>query len=309
MIIELSKNIKLIRPEKKASFPYSNSLFIDDDIRLIIDAGAGGKAFSAIPLAEIDLLFLSHYHFDHTHGTRHFNRAKIMVGSQEEPAYTDPSAYAFYSGFSRWEELMGYPKKQSFAGGVNLPLDVVEKPGYRPIPLGGVFNDGDSFSLGSITVHTLHTPGHTHGHYAFWLDKEGILFACDIDLSPGGPWYGEELSDFDEVIKSVERIIQMDPEILVSSHRRAFKQPDDNIKQLLRNYLDVALKREENILECLSVPRSIAEIAQMGLVYEPPWTQYIDFWNRMMILKHLERLQRLNMVEKTDKAGYIRKYS
>lgn len=307
MIIELTRNIILVRPQPRASFPYSNSLYVDDDTRLVIDAGSG-YAFSDIPVSEIDLLFLSHYHFDHTHGTGYFNRAGIMAGVQEAPGYSDLDAYIDFTGFSHWDELMSQAKSQPFTGGGGYPEDVLEKPGFREIKLARAFSDSDRFSLGSTTVQTIHTPGHTHGHYSFWFEKEGILFSCDIDLSPGGPWYGEEYSDIDDLVKSVDRIAEIDPPIMLSSHRRVFKQPEDNIKRMLKEYLGVALKREEDILGCLTEPRTTGQIAQLGLVYEPnPRTQHLDFCNKMMIVKHLNRLQRMGLAEKTDTGAYIRK--
>lgn len=307
MIIDLSKQIKLIRPEGRASFPYSNSLYVDDDIRLVIDAGAG-QAFGEIPEADVDLLFLSHYHFDHTHGTGRFKRARIMAGIQEAPAYEDFGAYFDFTGFSHWKELMVQPRNQPFIATAGYPDDVFEKPGFREIKLAGTFGDLEQFDLGRTTVQVLHTPGHTHGHYSFWFEKEGILFASDLDLSPGGPWYGEEYSNVDDLVSSVNRIIEIDPPIMLTSHRRVFKQPDDDIKQMLREYLGVTLRREEDILRSLKEPHTIDDIEGLGLVYEPlPRTQHIEFWNKMMIIKHLDRLQRIGLIEKTDTGAFLRK--
>lgn len=308
MIIDLTRNIKLIRPQGRAFFPYSNSLYVDGDTRLVIDAGAGGQALAEIPADRTDLLFLSHYHFDHTHGTGYFPRAGIMAGSEEAAGYSDLEAYIDFTGFSHWNELMIHPKSQSFISTAGYPDDVLERPGFREIKLCGSFKDLDRFSLGGAEVQAIHTPGHTHGHYSFWFEKEGILFACDIDLSPGGPWYGEEYSNVDDLIKSVDRIIAMDPQVMLTSHRRVFRQPEDDIKQMLIDYLGVALKREEGILESLREPRTIDQIAELGLVYDPnPRTQHLEFWNKMMISKHLDRLQRWGLAEKTEDGLFIRR--
>jgi len=95
---------------------------------------------------------------------------------------------------------------------------------------------------------------------------------------------------------------------MLTSHRRVFKQPDDNIKQLLKEYLGVTLGREEAILHSLQEPRTIDDIEELGLVFEPlPRTQHIEFWNKMMIVKHLNRLHRMGLIEKTDTGAYIRR--
>ncbi|WP_054697169.1 MBL fold metallo-hydrolase [Syntrophomonas palmitatica] len=307
MIIDLTDTIKLLRPQPRASFPYSNSIFIDDDIKTVIDAGAGGRVYSEIPTSAVERICLSHYHFDHTHSLGYFRSAVVMAGVEEALVYSSPEAYFDFSGFARWEMLMGQPKRQLFSGGSNLPPDVPEKPGFRPISLHSVFSDGDIISCGKTKIETVHIPGHTNGHYGFWFEKEGILFTADIDLSPGGPWYGEEYSDFDQVITSVQRIMELKPEILVTSHRRVFKRNNDNVDALLRDYLAVALQREEDILSFLDQPRTIDDIAQQGLVYDPaPRTEHLVFWNKMMILKHLQRLKKWGQVIQPDDYHFIR---
>lgn len=307
MIIDLTRQIKLIRPQGRSFFPYSNSLYVDDDTRLVIDAGSG-QAYSDIPASQVELLFLSHYHFDHTHGTDYFKRAGIMAGVQEAPAYSSLESYIEFTGFAHWSELMDHPKSQPFTGSAGYPEDVKEKPGFREIKLAGAFKDLDRIPLGNTTMLAVHTPGHTHGHYSFWFEKEGIFFASDLDLSPGGPWYGEEYSDVDALIQSVDRINEIDPPVILTSHRRVFKKPDDDIKHMLKDYLGVTLKREEDILEALKEPRTIDQIADLGLAYEPnPRTQHVEFWNKMMILKHINRLQRMGLIEKTDTNEYLRK--
>jgi len=307
LLIDLTDKIKLLRPEPRASFPYSNSIYIDDDVKTVIDAGAGGRVYGDIPVLNVDRLCLSHYHFDHTHSTAFFANAAIMAGAEEAPVYSSPELYFASSGFSRWEGLMGQQKRLNFSAGNNLPEDVPEKPGFRLIELQGVFRDGDIIPCGRTNIQAIHTPGHTHGHYAFWFEKEGILFSADIDLSPGGPWYGEEYSDFDQVIASVKRVLDIKPGILVSSHRRVFRREIDDIDSLLRNYLEVALRREEDMLRFMDRPRTIDDIAAQGLVYDPaPRNEHLVFWNKMMILKHLQRLEKQGRILQTDGGHYVR---
>ncbi len=82
MIIDLNNRVKVIRPEAVAVFPYSNSLFINDDIRVMVDAGAGGKAYLPIKSNSIDLLLITHNHFDHVNGLSLFSNAQIMAGQE-----------------------------------------------------------------------------------------------------------------------------------------------------------------------------------------------------------------------------------
>ncbi|HZJ83987.1 MAG TPA: MBL fold metallo-hydrolase [Syntrophomonadaceae bacterium] len=306
MVIDLNKEIKVIRPEALAVFPYSNSLFIDDDIRVMIDAGAGGRAYKPIEPKSVDIVLLTHNHFDHINGVSFFQNAQILAGQEEAEGYTNPEVYAVWAGFKQWEKLMGRAKMERFAESIPMPEDVPVKPGFNRIELAGVIKDNDVFDLGKTRVHALHTPGHSHGHYAFYMEKEGVLFSGDIDIAPRGPWYGGELSDFDDLVKSVEKIIELDPRILVTSHRRIFYGKDENIAEIIRDYINIPLEKENRILDFLVKPQTVNDIAQQDFAKDyPQKTSHAEFWTKMMITKHLDRLLRQDKIVKLDKAYYV----
>ncbi|MDO4540904.1 MAG: hypothetical protein Q4B48_07410, partial [Syntrophomonadaceae bacterium] len=55
--------IKLIRPQSPADYPFSNSIFVQDDINILIDLGSGTGAYH--PMADkVDMVLFTHYHFD-----------------------------------------------------------------------------------------------------------------------------------------------------------------------------------------------------------------------------------------------------
>ena len=286
MIIALDNNLKLIRPEGKAMFPYCNSIYIDDEIKTLIDAGSGGNAYQEIPKAEIGLILLSHSHFDHTHGLGYFPQARIMAGLEEQYAFQDENKFYITAGFQRWEELMGSKKDEKMTTQTPLPDDVLVKPGFRKVELSGVFKDGDEIVVGSTRLIALHTPGHSVGHYGFYFPDQKILFSGDMDISPRGPWYGGYDSDFGAVVASVEKLIALEPEVLVTSHRKLFFE---DIEKRLREYIQIALDRDHKIMTYLHEPRTLEEIAGQELgFYELGKTAFNVFWSKVMILKHLE---------------------
>lgn len=304
MITELTRNIKVIRPEGKAIFPYSNSIYVDDDVKTVIDAGAGGRAYADIPVNEVGLLLLSHFHFDHVQGISFFPQARVMAAREEADCYRDADIYMQYSGYARWEELMGYRKIELFSEYMPMPDDVPIPLGFQPVEVAGCFNDGEEIVLGQTTVTAIHTPGHSPGHYSFYFAREGIMFSGDIDISPRGPWYATEFSDFDAFVKSVNKIIDLHPRILVTSHRRIFYE---DVEKNLRDFLAIGLTKEEMIYEYLSEPRSVEDIALQDFAYDSQYrTSFHIFWTKMMIIKHLERLEKLGKIRKIETERYVR---
>lgn len=306
MIVEINKNVQFIRPAGKAVFPYCNSVFINGDPSVLIDVGSGGRAYHQLR-KQVDIVLLSHNHFDHINGISFFPNAQVWASREEAPGYQDAAVYASYNGYQHWEKLMGQPRKQRLAQTTVMPDDMPVQPGFIPIDLDGIIDDGLKWDTGKEQIIALHTPGHSHGHYSFWLESSGILFSGDIDLSPYGPWYGAENSDFDQLEASVRKLEQIDPAVLITSHRRMFKREEADIPQLLRDYLDIALQKEHHVLEYLEKPRTFADIADQPFISTyPTQTEHTKFWSRMMLLKHLKRLKAQGLIVEGEEGHWYR---
>jgi glyoxylase-like metal-dependent hydrolase (beta-lactamase superfamily II) len=118
---------------------------------------------------------LTPHHFDHIHGVDYFKNARIMAGKEELWAFTDKDRYMESLGYHRWEELMGSPKDDNWAK-ISLPADVLRGPGFQSIPVTAVFEDGDEIGLGHTSLTTVHVPGLSPGHYAFFFPRKKSCF-------------------------------------------------------------------------------------------------------------------------------------
>lgn len=298
MIIDLTGRIKVVRPQEKSKFPYSNSVLVEDEERIVIDAGAGGRAYADICPEAVDLLLLSHIHFDHIHGAGLFMRAEMMAGDEEAGAYRDPAEYSKYSGFVLWDQLMSEPLDNSLAIIVSS-YDDVKRPDFADFRVNGRLYDGMRIPAGHTEITALHTPGHSPGHYAFYFEKEGILFSCDLDLAPKGPWYGGVYCDAAQVEESIRRLMEISPSVLVTSHRRVFDWQKDNVPALFQQYLDVMLRREERLISYLREPRSLSDLARQEFKLEGHPHNILEvFWTKIMFLKHLEKMEKTGRVFK-----------
>jgi len=297
----LSRGIQVVAPQGKPIYPYGNCLYIEDDRPTVIDLGAGGTAFAAIPCAQVRLALISHFHFDHLHGDSFFPQADFMAGREESPTYSDPAAYLNFHGYDQWEIMMPGQPREAYGSVIPLPEDVPVQPGFRPVPLVGTFKDGEQISIGRRVLSAIHLPGHTAGHYGFFLEHEGILFSGDIDLVATGPWYSSNSADVGDLIASVNRIKEINPGVIVPSHRRV--QTEDLSGQLGR-YIQVVLDRQARIYDLLKIPHSLFQLGEYGLVFPERNNLYEVFWERMTIRNHLHYLLKTNAIIEIEPGLY-----
>lgn len=301
-MIPVTKNIFLLYGEKPTRFPYCNCLLIEDKVRAIIDTGLEPDVLKEIRPEQIELVINSHSHPDHINGNSNFTQAKIAIHHLEADSACSIESFARDFGIELWKKLMQIPLTFDVDfdyHGVGMTFkntEPVRHPGSR---VDIEFDDGKIFDLGEVKLTVLHTPGHTPGHSCFYYEKEEILFSADIDLAWSGPWYGYQSADLDDFIASIEKIKKLKPRILIPGHGKIVKE---KIDFKIDRFLDFIFEREEKILHLLQQPRSLKELADQHLVYEEHDPPIFRFWEKVMILKHLERLEKRGQVNKSD--GY-----
>jgi ribonuclease/clavin/mitogillin len=300
---QLLDGVYVVVPETQPKYPYSNSMYFDDDIPAVIDLGAGGKAFSAITGPKVQMALISHSHFDHLHGDSFFPAAKFYVGKEELATYDDEASYHNFHGYDLWSVMMPGIKRPGYGSVIPMPEDVPVSPGFRKIPVAGAFKDQDQIILGKYTLRAIHLPGHTAGHYGFYMEKQGLLFSGDIDLAKAGPWYSNFSADVGDLFASVERIKLIDPRILVPSHRRVLTE---NILSSLDQYIHIVLKRHDKILQLLKEPLTIDALAAYRLVFPEQRNIYELFWEKMTVYNHLKYMLREGLITEVE-PGYYRK--
>lgn len=297
----LLDGVYLVAPEPHPIYPYSNSMYFDDDIPAVIDLGAGGKAFSAIDGTKVQMALISHSHFDHLHGDSFFPAAEFFAGEEERTTYDDEDSYHNFHGYDLWSVMMPGIKRPGYGSVIPMPEDVPVSPGFRKIPLKGTLKDGDQITLGKYTLKAIHLPGHTAGHYGFYLEKEGILFSGDIDLVKAGPWYSNFSADVGDLIYSVEKIRMINPPVIVPSHRRVLTE---NILPNLNQYISIVLDRHDKIFELLKQPLTIDELASNRLVFPQQNNIYELFWEKMTIYNHLKYMLRQSLIAEVEPGCY-----
>ncbi len=291
MLNQIAPHIFLFEGERRGQFPFSHSILIVDEVTALIDTGSGIDRLQRLKEQyPIDLVINSHAHPDHIPGNWLFKGLPLLV----------PRQSFHYTGqidlvserFTESKELARIWREY-----------VREATGFRDARPTGHYDDGHRFQFGSVELVAVHSPGHTSDSYCLVEPRQEILFSFDMDLSPFGPWYGHPDSDIDQFEASIQRVRNLKPRILVSSHRGIFT---DAIDERFTAYQDVIDQRDERILEFLARERTLEEMVDAPLVYQdyPFAPELLRQWDRNMLKKHLRRLERRGLVYKTEK-GYV----
>lgn len=291
---EIADRIFYIEGENKGRYPDCHGLLVRDDTSVIIDPACREDLMRNIASAGgVDIVLNTHYHEDHRIYNYVFEGAGLLVHELDAHGYGD--AESFMADFSyirnpRLEQLW-----RAFL------LDTCK---YRPYKVERTFKDGDEIDLGHTSLQVIHTPGHSAGHCCFFFPAEGVAYLGDVDLTSFGPWYASLNSDIDEFLRSIERLRELRPKAVVTSHGDGLIT--ENIDERLKQYAEVIHRRDEMILDFVTQPRRLDEILDLEIVYRrklkaPDAFFYWD--DRWMIEAHLDRLVSMNKL-RVDNATY-----
>lgn len=297
MLVKVSDHISFLISAN--GFTYCNCVFIDDDIKAILDTGADKPSLDEIHPETVDLVINTHHHYDHTRGNQYFKQAQVMIHSLDRAALSSREDSEHYNSLDSWDELMpGYDYTEAAQ-----IMGIIEEDVEKNLRVDKVFEDKQIIDFGHTSLEVLHTPGHSAGHCSFWFPNEEFLFTGDICLTQAGPWYGEVYASPQEMIKSIDRLIALNAPRLTSCH---INEICCDSRERLIEFRDRINKREERIYHYLkNRPADVHEIAAQKLVYRMHPTPFVLFWEKLMVLKHLESLQQANRIEVVEN-GYYR---
>ena len=285
-MIELAPNIFYIPGKNNSRFPYCACLYLrGKKLRVLIDAGMGVKNLAPVKEMGIDLLILTHCHIDHR-----LTRQEIF----DVPVWCHESEAFFLKDREYFFTSMGLKRSGLDLAGL---FDFAHGMFGTEIEHGLV--DGERIDLGGITLETIHTPGHTPGHIAFFIPEHNLLFAGDIDLTPFGPFYGHDFADIDDFLASIEKLKQVEAKMVISGHAGPF---NGNLPERFREYGEVIHNRDRLLLEKLSQPKSIEAFKGSNLFYKtyPDFPDLIRWFELVHIEKHLMRLKAMGKVRQED---------
>jgi len=299
-LVELFDKVFFLEGKNGGRYPFSNSLFIDDEVKVLIDTGFG-KEFVEKFLKEkrVDLVINSHCHEDHTSCNYLFRDARICCHRLDAPAIRSVN-----------ELLKRYgPSGDEVVESIRVFLK--DMFGLRNSRVDFEFEDNYVFDLGDVKLQVIHAPGHSIGHCCFFIPIAKIVFLSDIDLTGFGPWYGCLDSDIDQFIDSINKVKKLRPKIAVSSHKGIIVGKDI-IQTKLDEYLQKIFERESKLLKLLKERElNINQIVDKAIIYGkfPDPKNIFKHFERIMVEKHLNRLIKSGFINKTKRGFKVVKYN
>ena len=264
----------------------------DEVLRAFETAGAS--------VGRVARLVVTHTHIDH-----YGMAARILdetgcelwmhrVADEDLDLYRDPSSRA-----ESLRELLA-----DHGAGPNELDDLTQFEDWRPFVSGVVeathpCDGGETFSAGGRDWTVVYTPGHARSHICLWSAADGLLVSGDhllptitphIDFERGG-----EEDPLGEFLESLEKVEDLDPQMVLPGHGRPFLEGAERARIIARHHD----RRLGNILQVIRrEPRSASDI-----VDEVFGSELLHFERRLALgeaLAHLAYLRKREEVERLE---------
>ena len=290
-------------------YPPNVHLVIDGNEGALIDSGFSDddslarrlEMLKEFPGLQLRYIIVTHHHFDHASGANKLRAAtgpdgplsgdaRIVIHRDEAPllqrAATEqmpddvdlpPEAQVYRERVQEWrnEAAQGTPD-QTVA-------------------------DGDTLTVGNLTLRMVHTPGHTAGHLTPFLEQGKVLFAGDNVLGMGTtaippPPHG----NMAQYVESLRKMQSLEADVLCCGHGPAVNEANRKLQELI----DHRGEREEQILSLAREGRDTVK-ALVRAIY-PELDKRILGMAAGQVISHLAKLRDEGRVRTTGEGDEMK---
>jgi len=276
--------------------PQAPNVFLvrDGDEAALVDSGFGDEPsvkarldfLAEHPGVRVKYIVLTHHHFDHTSGAaqlRTATGAQVTLHEGEEKFLREWDSEAPQDIEIPEEAKELREKVEAFrrqAADANPDILV---------------RDGDTFSVGSLELRVVHTPGHTLGSVCIYLPQEKALFTGDTALGLGTvaispPPYG----DMALYLQSLARLQTLDCAVMLPGHGQAVHDVPAKLQELI----DHRHEREAQVLKLMAKGKRTVK-AMLDAIY-PEFDRRVVPAAMRQIEAHLAKLESEGAVKRQD---------
>jgi glyoxylase-like metal-dependent hydrolase (beta-lactamase superfamily II) len=238
--------------------------------------------------------FITHMHADHSGlvSTLAGGEARIYFGRVDAKIIRS-------SALEYWEKQIDFARKYGFPE-EELERAIESHPGRRYSPNTSlnlyVLKDGDTISIGDYLFECIETPGHTASHICLYEPGKKVFICGDhilFDITPNITLSSEKRNPLKEYLMSLDKVYDLDVELVLPGHRSIFKDQKGRIRELKRHH-------QTRLKEVISIlgrgKQSVFQIASQmtwDIGYQswdlfPPAQKLFAFGEALAHLKYLE---------------------
>lgn len=167
------------------------------------------KLYEALKDENIKLIFLTHCHFDHVGSAMYLSKrlgAPIAMSPQDERLI----------GHGEDSHLKARTFLGSLIAGNSLP--VLKAATYSKFEPEVALEDGTDLSPYGVAAHAVALPGHTAGSMGILTDDGRTMIVGDAMFNIIRPTGSRIYEDYEGMCRSVQRIRELDPDIIYVGH-------------------------------------------------------------------------------------------
>jgi glyoxylase-like metal-dependent hydrolase (beta-lactamase superfamily II) len=290
---KLTDRVSVLVGAKNGSYPSGNSLLVrGNGESVIIDPSIDVLERGGVPI-RIDAVLNSHSHEDHIVCNGFFKHARVHIHDADLPGL---------QSIDGMMDIYGYQGELR----TQFQKVVCEQFHYAPRPDAVGFTDGHVFDLGGVKVEAVHLPGHTRGHSGFRISNE-VFFLSDIDLTGFGPYYGDAWSDLEDFEESLRRVREEDARWYVTFHHKGVIDGRSRFVEMVDSFHAVIDRRHGAMLQYLSEPRSLEDLAEHRFVYRPHVEHvFVSAVERRSAELHVARMLTRGEASEVEPGRYLR---
>lgn len=226
------------------------------DTSLADNAVKHKKLLDAVDDRAPKYIIVTHAHGDHIGGVPLWKTAASKVIQQEHA-----EEFMHYQ-----ERLKGFFRRRNAAqfGFELAEFDEVETDNYAAeVPADILFDKQHSFTLGGLTFDVISTPSETHDALSVWIPERKAVFVGDLYYASFPNIYtlrGTKPRWALDYVNSLQKIMDLEPEILIPSHGDPI-HGREVIQKTLGQYKDAILYVHDAVVRGMNAGKSVDELA------------------------------------------------